>query len=48
MDNEPDETNGRWSLFSGWMAALARLSVGLFALMAIYTLVFDVSALSWN
>jgi len=30
------------------MAALARVSVGLFVLMALYTLVIDVSALNWN
>jgi hypothetical protein len=48
MDTGPDEKNGRWRSFSGWMAALARISVGLFALMAIYTLAFDVSALNWT
>ena len=51
MTTEPEnlpEPTSRRRAFSSWMAALARVSVGLFALMALYTLVFDVSALNWN
>lgn len=43
-----DGLPSRLGRFSGWMAALARVSVGLFALMALYTLAFDVSAMDWN
>ena len=47
---EDFEPIGKNKSFSGWMAMLARISIGLFTLMAISTLVFGVSALngSWN